>query len=105
MTKKTKTQTDQFAALREVGALAFDAGTKGKEVTEARGNALNLALVALTAPGMLNHAFPFDVRDKSGAIVESAARSLRDRAVIRALSSAFLPAALLMACAALWVAS
>lgn len=63
-----------LALLREAGRAGAAAGKKKEEAETAAATAMDTTIAGLTVPGVMLVGFSFDVRDKSGTVVEHCAK-------------------------------
>jgi hypothetical protein len=64
--------------LKQAGRAASAAGEAAAAARDNRGSALDMAIVGLSAPGVLASQFTFDVKDRNGDIVEHVTADLID---------------------------
>lgn len=64
--------------LKQAGRAASAAGEAAAAARDNRGSALDMAIVGLSAPGVLHSQFTFDVKDRNGDIVEHVTADLID---------------------------
>lgn len=64
--------------LKQAGRAASAAGEAAAAARDNRGSALDMAIVGLSAPGVLHSQFTFDVKDRNGDVVEHVTADLVD---------------------------
>lgn len=64
--------------LKQAGRAASAAGEAAAAARDNRGSALDMAIVGLSAPGVLHSQFTFDIKDRNGDVVEHVTADLID---------------------------